>query len=105
MSSPDSELGRITLHFATLSLLAIGGVNSVLPAIHRQAVDVGGWLTGRQFAELFALAQITPGPNTLIVTLVGFHVAGPAGAVLATAAIVGPELDRHLFRGPRVAAL
>jgi chromate transporter len=58
--------------------------------MHRYAVDVQHWLTDRQFADSFALAQLTPGPNLIIVTLIGYHVAGIAGAVVATLAMCGP---------------
>ncbi len=77
-------------HFALLSLLAFGGGNTVLPEMHRQAVDVSGWLTDQQFADLFAIAQAAPGPNILIVTLIGWQVAGLVGALVATAAICAP---------------
>ncbi|WP_374445525.1 chromate transporter [Stella sp.] len=85
-----SELGILLRHFALLSLLAFGGGNTVLPEMHRQAVEVSGWLTEQQFADLFAIAQAAPGPNILIVTLIGWQVAGLAGALVATAAICTP---------------
>ena len=43
-----------------------------------------------QFADLFAISQLSPGPNVLIVTLIGYHVAGIAGALAATVAMCGP---------------
>jgi chromate transporter len=58
--------------------------------MHRLAVEVKGWMTDRQFADMFALAQVTPGPNVVIVTLIGYHVAGVAGAVVATVGMCGP---------------
>lgn len=91
MNEPGSDLTRLGVNFATLSLLAIGGMNAVVPEMHRQAVEVARWTTERQFADLYALSQITPGPNALLVTLIGFHVAGIAGALLATAAMIGPS--------------
>jgi chromate transporter len=84
-------LSDLAIHFALLSLLAVGGVNAVVPEMHRQAVEVAGWMTGRQFADMFAIAQLAPGPNVMIVTLVGYHVAGLAGAVVATVAMCGPS--------------
>jgi chromate transporter len=87
---PDVGLSTIAVHFALLSLLAVGGANAVVPEMHRQAVDVAGWMTDRQFADLFAIAQVAPGPNIMIVTLVGYFVAGVSGALVATAAMVGP---------------
>jgi chromate transporter len=87
---PD-PLPMMAVHFAGLSLLAVGGANAVVPEMHRQAVDVAHWMTDRQFADLFAIAQVAPGPNVIIVTLIGFQIAGLAGAVTATVAMCGPS--------------
>jgi chromate transporter len=76
--------------FFKLSLLAVGGVNSTLPAIVREVVTLRHWLTPAQFAQLFAIAQAAPGPNMLIVTLIGGHQAGIAGGLVATAAMILP---------------
>ncbi len=73
-----------------LSLLAIGGVNSVLPEMQRQVVGQYGWMTAHEFASLYALAQAAPGPNMMVTTLIGWRVAGIAGALVATLATVGP---------------
>jgi chromate transporter len=91
MSQTPSPLGQIGLHFALLSILAVGGVNAVTPEIHRQVVEVSHWMSDREFAELFAVAQAAPGPNMLISTVVGWRVAGLLGAVVATVAMCGPS--------------
>ena len=93
----DASLSALATHFALLSLFTVGGVNAVVPEMHRQAVEVAGWLTDRQFADLFAIAQVAPGPNTIIVTLIGYHVAGLAGALTATAAMVAPTCTLTFF--------
>lgn len=90
MTSNNADLSAVALHFLGLSLLAIGGANAVLPEMHRHTVEVAGWLTDREFADLFAIAQVAPGPNIIIVTLIGYHVAGVAGALAATAAMCAP---------------
>ena len=74
-----------------MSLLAIGGANSTIPEMHRVAVDVRHWMSDAQFADMFAISQLSPGPNVLIVTLIGYHVAGIAGALVATFAMCGPS--------------
>jgi chromate transporter len=74
-----------------LSLLAFGGTNSVLPEMQRQVVEVHPWLTAQEFAALFALAQAAPGPNMLVVTLIGWRVAGLAGALITTLGVAGPS--------------
>lgn len=79
----------ITL-FSSLSLLSIGGGNTVLPEMHIKAVKDYQWLTDQQFADVFAISQAAPGPSILIVTLVGYKAAGPFGAILATIFMILP---------------
>ena len=90
MNDEGSSLLALVAFFAVTSLFAVGGANSAIPEIHRYAVDIQHWLSARQFADSFALAQLTPGPNLIIVTLIGYHVAGIAGAVVATLAMCTP---------------
>ncbi len=84
------SLTYLAVHFAGLGLLAFGGANTIIPELHRQAVEVTGWMSEETFADLFAIAQAAPGPNTMIVTLIGWQAAGLAGAVVATLAICLP---------------
>ncbi len=58
--------------------------------MHRVAVDVQHWMTDTQFADVFAISQMSTGPNVLIVTLIGYSVAGTAGALVATLAMCVP---------------
>ena len=76
--------------FALMSLFAVGGASAAIPEMHRVAVDVQHWMTDRQFADLYAISQLSPGPNVLIVTLIGYSVAGIAGALAATLAMCVP---------------
>jgi chromate transporter len=89
MNGPD-VLFTLAVRFALLSLFAIGGANAAIPEMHRLAVDVQHWMSDRQFADMYAISQLSPGPNVIIVTLIGYHVAGFAGALVATAAMTGP---------------
>ena len=91
MHEPMHVLAELATRFAVLSLVAIGGINAILPEVHRVVVDVEAWMTSAQFAELFALAQLAPGPNAMIVALIGWKVAGVAGALVATIAACGPS--------------
>ena len=90
MNQP-SPLPWLASHFALVSILAVGGANAVTPEIHRQVVEVSHWMSDREFAQLFAVAQVAPGPNMMISTVIGWRVAGPAGAAVATAAMCGPS--------------
>ncbi|MGH6994618.1 MAG: chromate transporter [Stellaceae bacterium] len=84
-------LAALAINFLILSLMAFGGANAVIPEMQRQAVEIQHWMTGTQFAALFAIAQAAPGPNVMVVTLVGWQVAGVLGAIVATAAMMGPS--------------
>jgi chromate transporter len=86
----ESPLIPLFGYFALLSLFAVGGANAAIPEMHRIAVEVMQWMSDRQFADSFAIAQISPGPNVIIVTLIGYHVAGLAGAAVATIGMCGP---------------
>jgi chromate transporter len=97
-----SLLLQIALTFAALSLVSIGGANAVLPEIHRQVVDVLGWMDSATFANLFAIAQAAPGPNVLLVSLIGWRMAGLAGLLTATVAILLPSSLLALVAGRAV---
>ena len=86
-----STLIALAVIFTQLSLLAFGGGNTILPDMQRQVVEVHHWMTAETFSALFALAQAAPGPNMMIVTLVGWHVAGWMGVVVTTLAKFGPS--------------
>ncbi|MGD0584506.1 MAG: chromate transporter [Oryzomonas sp.] len=82
---------EIMLQFGMLSLVAFGGAGAVLPELHRLAVETYHWMNDATFAQLVAISQATPGPNSIIATLIGWHVAGLSGALAATTAMCGPS--------------
>ena len=77
---------QLVVTFGTISLMAIGGANAVVPEIHRQVVDILGWMDAPTFARLFAIAQTALGPNVMLASIVGWHVAGTSGLLVATLA-------------------
>jgi chromate transporter len=83
--------------FTQLSLLAFGGGNAILPEMQHQVVEVQHWLTATEFSSMFAMAQAAPGPNMMIVPLVGWHVAGPAGLLITSLAKFGPSSIVTIF--------
>jgi chromate transporter len=85
--------------FAILSLVSIGGANSVLPEIRRQVVDVQGWMTDASFTNLFAISNAAPGPNIILVSLIGWQLAGLAGLAVATLAIMIPSCSLAFLAG------
>jgi chromate transporter len=86
-----ADLLDLMLHFASLSLLAIGGALATSPEMHRHLVDERGWMTGLQFNDAIAIAQAAPGPNILFVTLLGWQAGGAAGALASTVGSIVPS--------------
>ncbi|HEX3575679.1 MAG TPA: chromate transporter [Rhodopila sp.] len=86
-----STLLQLAAVYAQLSLLAFGGANAVIPEMQRQVVDVHQWMSAHEFAALYALAQAAPGPNMMVVSLVGWRVAGFWGALVTTGAVAAPS--------------
>ena len=83
-------LVELALYFGLLSIISVGGMPSVMPEMQRFVVDVKGWLTPGDFIQAFAVGQAAPGPNILIASLVGWKIAGLAGAVVALVSICFP---------------
>jgi len=84
--------------FLSLSLFSLGGGNTLLSEYHYMAVDQYCWLSSRQFADIYAIAEAAPGPSSMIVGLLGMAAAvreGPLWGVLsgvaAEAAILLPS--------------
>jgi chromate transporter len=69
----------------------VGGANAIMPDIHRQVVVDRAWMSEAQFVDAFTLSQVVPGPNLLVVSLIGWHVAGLPGAIGALLAVAGPS--------------
>ena len=87
----DSRLLGLVLVFAPLSLFSFGGGQAIIADMQHQVVDVQHWMTDRQFSELFAIAQAAPGPNVVIVTLIGQQAGGVLGGLIATVAMCAPS--------------
>jgi chromate transporter len=99
MKADGDLLVTLAVQFAIMALLAFGGANAVVPEMHRQAVELRGWMTEREFTDMFAMSQAAPGPNVMLVTLIGYHVAGIAGALVTTLAMCGPTAVLAHFLG------
>ncbi len=70
--------------FIAFSLLALQGFGGVLAVAQRELVDRRGWLTRLEFVELYAVAQLLPGPNVVNLSLmIGDRYFGLRGALAA----------------------
>ena len=79
--------------FGRIGLGAFGGGLAMIPFFHHELVVLHAWLTEAEFGEVISLAQMTPGPIAInAATFVGYRLAGIAGSVAATTAVVGAPL-------------
>ena len=91
MSFTSADWWPLFAHFLAMSMLAVGGAVAVAPDIHRYIVDERGWIDDTQFSAAMALAQAAPGPNLLFVPVIGYAVAGLAGAAVALLGMLIPS--------------
>ena len=76
--------------FLRMGSVTFGGGLVMVPLIESEVVNTHHWLTHQEFADAFALGQITPGPVLITATFVGYRVAGTLGALIATVSIFLP---------------
>lgn len=78
--------------FFQVGLFSIGGGYAAMPLIQDQVVDIHPWLTMTGFADIMAIAEMTPGPIAVnAATFVGIQVAGLPGALIATIGCIFPS--------------
>jgi chromate transporter len=86
-----ADARTLLAHLALLSLVSVGGAHAVFPDIFQLVVTERGWMTGTEFATLVALSQAAPGPNVLVIALIGQRVGGVALGVAALVAFCLPS--------------
>lgn len=65
----------------------------MLALMQHEIIKINQWITASEFIDLVALAEMTPGPIAInLATFVGYKVAGPGGAILATFGVIVPSL-------------
>lgn len=83
---------RLLWAFIQIGLFSIGGGYAALPLIQGQVVELNGWLTMTEYADVVTLSQMTPGPIAInAATFVGIRIAGIPGAIVSTLGCVLPS--------------
>jgi chromate transporter len=85
--------GLLALTWVALKVgaLSYGGGFVIIPLMQNDAVDHYHWMTNSQFLSAVALGQVTPGPVTQTVAVVGYAAAGVAGGLLAAVIAFSPS--------------
>jgi len=76
--------------FAYLSLLTVGGGMAAFPEMKILTVDVHKWLTFPQLIHIYSVGQMAPGPNMMMIVVIGLWAGGLLGAVVTLIAFFGP---------------
>ena len=84
-------LGALAWVAFKVGALSYGGGFVIVPLMQRDAVETYEWMTGAEFLNAVALGQVTPGPVTHTIAVVGYAAAGVGGALLATAVAFAPS--------------
>jgi len=97
------SLAKLFLVFLQIGSVIYGSGYVLLVFLDSEVVE-RGWITSEVLLDAISVGQFTPGPVFTTATFVGWHIAGIAGAAVATLGIFGPSF---VFAGliDRVVAL
>lgn len=85
-----SKLSSLVLFFLKVGAFTFGFGLASVPVMHAGVVDHYHWLNDSTFIDAVGVGLVTPGPAIIGATFIGYLVAGPLGAILATAATFTP---------------
>lgn len=85
-----NQIAALTRVFAYLSLLTVGGGMAAFPEMKLLTVDVHKWLTFPQLIHIYSVGQMAPGPNMMMIVVIGQWAGGLLGAIVTLIAFFGP---------------
>jgi chromate transporter len=96
----SGTLWTILWYFAEAGAFVFGSGLAIVPFLHQGVVERYQWLNDRQFLDAVAVAMITPGPVVITAGFIGYLVAGPTGAILASLGVFLPPYFLVLLLAP-----
>ena len=85
-----NQLPALLRVFSYLSILTVGGGMAAFPEMKVLTVEVHKWLTFPQLIHIYSVGQMAPGPNMMMIVVIGQWAGGLLGAVLTLIAFFGP---------------
>ncbi|HUK90009.1 MAG TPA: chromate efflux transporter [Blastocatellia bacterium] len=95
-------LWPVFLFFLKIGSIVFGSGYVLLAFLRGDLVDRWGWLTNSQLLDAVAVGQVTPGPVFTTATFIGYLLAGPRGAVVATLGVFLPSFVLVAISGPLI---
>lgn len=84
---------KLFISFLKIGAFSFGGGYAMLPLIQEEIITKNGWLSLKEFIDVLAISQMTPGPIAInSATFLGYKIGGILGAVVSTLAVVTPSL-------------
>jgi chromate transporter len=105
LTATPVSLSSLFLVFAKAGSVLFGSGYVLLAFLRADLVERLGWLTEPQLLDAVAIGQVTPGPVFTTATFIGYVLAGPAGAIVATVGIFLPAFVFVALSGPLVPRL
>jgi len=102
VSAAPASLWDIFFYFLKIGSVLFGSGYVLISYIQQDVVNGFGWLTGRQLLDAVAIGQLTPGPVSTTVAVVGYIIAGLPGAIAATLGIFLPSFVLVILTAPLI---
>ena len=79
--------------FFKVGLFSFGGGYAILPLMQHEVVDINKWISFKEFMDIVAISQITPGPISInLATHVGYRIGGTLGSTITTTSVILPSI-------------
>jgi len=84
---------RLFITFFKIGLFSFGGGYAMLSMIQQEVVSIHEWVGPKEFVDIVAISQITPGPVAInMATYVGYKVNSVIGSLFATLGVITPSI-------------
>ena len=104
-AAPAVGLAPLFFYFLKVGTVMFGSGYVLFAFLRADLVDRWHWVTNSQLLDAVAVGQVTPGPISTAATFLGYLVAGPRGALVATIAMFLPAFVYVAISEPLVRAL